>query len=190
MSNQFNLQPQDDDLQWQQEDAQAESEASPALDENAGRRARLQASATQELQPLRMRMVDQLLESAPMAAPRAGFADRVLAMLKERTPYVLRPSAGLGLALGLSVSAGFAIFLVILALLLVTLIALNWSWVYRNVARAIGEISTAVGSVLDALGSVLGDATPFVLFILILGIPLIFLWVRIVRRQKVSKSEG
>lgn len=186
MNSEFNPQPHDEE--WQHEEATVSSEH--VTDEATERLARLQASPEEEALPIRMRQVDLLLESTPMAAPRPGFADRVLAMLKERTPYILKPHAGLGLALGLSMSAGFAIFLVILALLLVAIIALNWSTVYKNVALAMSEISTAVGGVLDALGNLLGDATPFALFIVLLAIPLFFIWLWVLRGRTKKTTEG
>lgn len=126
---------------------------------------------------MRMRLVDQLLAHTPMAMPRPDFALRVMAALKERTPYILKPHVGLGLALGLSVSAGFAVLMMVVALLLIVLIVLNWSDVYEALALALGEIGTTLGSLIDEIGQLIRDAPPAAVIITLLALPALLLWI-------------
>ncbi|MBZ0305599.1 MAG: hypothetical protein K8I82_05980 [Anaerolineae bacterium] len=168
MNSEFQPQTQDDDPNFAPQERE---------DESSERLARLQASPDEENLPIRMRLVDQLLAHTPMALPRPDFAFRVMAALKERTPYILKPHVGLGLALGLSVSAGFAVLMMVVALLLILLIVLNWSDVYEVLARALGEVGTTLGSLLDDIGQLISDAPPLAVIITLLALPAFLLWI-------------
>lgn len=183
MNSEFRPQTQDDDPNWQ-----PEAQPAAAPDENAERLARLQASPDEEALPMRMRLVDQLLAHTPMVIPRPDFAFRVMAALKERAPYILKPQAGLGLALGLSVSAGFAVLMIVGALLMLLLLVLNWSEVYEIVALALGEIGTFLGSIIDEIGRLVNDAPPAAVVITLLALPALVVWIWWMRRAARFRS--
>jgi hypothetical protein len=168
----YNLQP-DDELHYQ-----------PEEQEEADRASRLAASPEEETLPLRMRLVDQLFSSAPMAIPGADFADRVLAAIKDRSPYILKPHAGLGVALGLGFSIAFVGLLLAGVIAALVMLVLNWREIYGALASVLGDLVTTVGQTVDEIGRLL-NTLPNGSLIVLIGLPIaLVVWLMVMRRMR------
>lgn len=172
MSHQFNLSNSEDNFEEQ-----------PLNTE------RLQASAEEESMQLRLRIVDHLLSNAPMLAPGAEFAEKVMASLRQRTRQSMNSNTSLGLALGLGSIVLLLIGTIIGGILGVINIALNWSAIYQGLVSSMGEVIRALESFFSFLTSTISDE-PLIPALLLLFIPLFLIWLWVMRRLKPAEKKA
>ena len=134
---------------------------------------------------LRLRIVDRLLSTAPMLAPSAEFAERVIKAIRERRD-VINWNASTGLALGLMSIVIISLSLTVIGLLAIASLILNWTQVYQSLVIAGGEGSSVLATLLNDLQATVADS-PFLLSLSFLSIPLSLIWVWVMRKLSPSR---
>ena len=173
MSHQFNLSNSEDNFESQEQEIRAEQDS----------------TAEEESLQLRLRIIDHLLSNAPMLAPGAEFAERVMTAIRSRTSPHMNENASLGLALGL-VSVVLVVMGIVTGMALGLInVVLNWTAIYQVLVSSIGEVAQALKAFFSLLTNTLSD-NPLLPVLLLLAIPLFFSWLWVMRRVKPSEKNA
>jgi hypothetical protein len=144
---------------------------------------RLQASPEEEAQQERLRLVDQLLKKAPLVKPSVELAGRVVEAIRRQ--YIINPITAIGMAFGMGSALLIAIILILSVLLGFLAIILNWTAIYQWLVKAAGTVPYGIDVLFSDLSQFIIDS-PWLLALSILAIPLLTVWIWIMRRLRLK----
>jgi hypothetical protein len=162
-------------------------EQAETLNQEEAAVSRLRASPDEEAMQSRLRVVDQLLHRAPLVKPGVAFAERIIDRLRRR--QTINHQVAAGMALGMSAAMIIVSTLIAALLLAILAIIINWTSIYQGFLAIAGAATYVSDLVFEKVSQAISES-PMLLALSLASIPLLIIWLWIMRRIRATGLEA
>lgn len=136
----------------------------------------------------RLHMVDHLLRSAPLVGPGVDLAERVISALRRQDGVKINRYTASGIIIGLGAAGVIATWLMVGLITTAVGVALNWTSVYQALLMLGGVANRAIRDLFTSMTNP-DTSSPLMVGFSLLSIPLLIVWLRLMRRFASSEGE-